>query len=266
MPGEVQDDLSVTHKEFRAAREQQLPTITFVEPQVISYREVFNSVSNLQLWDEFPLMDNPRKTFQLLDEITSSEAYNAIIQFNSISDAKMKLKLQIADFVGDRLFQTELPMSKQLKDVFAEITTVRKLLVQSSEKLQSKEDETKRYYAAIRFLLNDNVANYRKLLEVVFDDLDDAIAKIVHCNHFKDVMSAAGYTYETIADDAPRENFVGFAGQNLPKDRQSIYGSFDARGGVIVYADRRLELTERMYRRFDVIQRALHGDVELELA
>ena len=84
-------------------------------------------------------------------------------------------------------------MDTQLRDVLAEITTVRNLLVHSSEALKSKEPDAKRYHAATRFLLNENIAEYRKFLEQVFGDLDTALAVASDCDSFRAVLDGAGF-------------------------------------------------------------------------
>ncbi|MEK6257214.1 MAG: DUF4062 domain-containing protein [Planctomycetota bacterium] len=263
--GSTSDDgLSVTHKEFLASKDQHIPTITFVEPHVLSYKEVFHADPNATLWDGFAAMDNPRGTFQLLDAIASSEAFNAIIPINSVGDAKKRLKMQIADFVGNRLSETVLPMSTQLRDVLAEITTVRNLIVHSSDALQSKEDDTKRYHAATRFLLNDNAAEYRKLLEQVFGDLDAAIMHVVNCDGFQSVLSRAGYSHDIVADDAPRDTFMKFEDDpNVSLDQRAIYGSFGARGGYVVYGNKHIKLSNSVFLGFDAVQKALHAKAKL---
>ena len=81
------DGLSVTHREYLTAKNEGLPTITFVEPDVLNYKEVYDSEPNAELWNSFPKMDHPRKTFQLLTDINNSESYNAILPFSSVSDA-----------------------------------------------------------------------------------------------------------------------------------------------------------------------------------
>lgn len=262
--GSTSDDgLSVTHKEFLAAKGEQVPVITFVEAQILNYKEVFHADPDAQIWDDFVAMDNPRKTFQLLDEISASETFNAIIPFSSVGDAKKKLKLQIADFVGDRLSDTVLPMTTQLRDVFAEITTVRNMLVHSSDALQAREKETKRYLAVTRFLLNENAAEYRRLLEKMFGDLDTAISQLAVYNSFEAVLTAAEYTHEIIADDAPRNVFFDPGKQeNVPAEEAVILGNIGMHGSYTLHANKHLKLSKSIFVGFDNLQKALSARIK----
>ena len=136
-----------------AAKNRSLPLLTFVEPEVINFQKVYRADPKAALWTDFQPMDHPEMTFRLVDEVSASPTNNGIILFSSVGDAQKKLKLQIADFVGTRLSQTASPMNTQLREVLAEISTVRNLLVDSSDALKAKEEEAKRYHAATRFLL-----------------------------------------------------------------------------------------------------------------
>lgn len=99
----AKEGLSVTHQEFQTARDNGIPIISFVEPRVLSYKEIFDCDESSTVWSQFATMDNARGTFRLLDEIKASPTYNAILPFGSVGDAKRLLKLQIADFVGNQL-------------------------------------------------------------------------------------------------------------------------------------------------------------------
>lgn len=70
-------------------------------------------------------MDHPKLTFGLIDEITSAKSYNGLIAFNNVEEARTALKLQIANFVGESLSQVISPMRSDIKDILAEIGTLR---------------------------------------------------------------------------------------------------------------------------------------------
>lgn len=191
--GSVSDNgLSITHKEYLAAKEANIPTITLVEQQVLHYKDVFDALPESESWSAFNRMDQPHKTFNLISEIQSSDTFNGMIPFRSAVDAKEMLKLQIANFVGERLSDTITPMSKQIKDILAEIMTLRKQL----DKGEGSNEDAKKYLAATRYLLNDNAADYRKLLTAIFGDLDFAVSKISSAPDFSKVIETAGYTFE----------------------------------------------------------------------
>ena len=56
----------MTHKEYRAASKAEIPTITFVEPQVLHYKEVYDAAPDATMWTGFSWMDNPKKTFEIV--------------------------------------------------------------------------------------------------------------------------------------------------------------------------------------------------------
>lgn len=256
------DGLSVTHKEFLAAKEHHIPTITFVEPQVLSYRDVFHADRKATIWDSFNAMDNPRQTFQFLEEITSSEAFNAVIPFNSVGDAKRKLKLQIADFVGDRLTETVQPMSAQLKDVLAEMRTVRNLLVHSSATMQSKQDEAKRYQIVARQLLNDSALEYRSFLVTLFSDFDIAISAILGSTSFDDMLVRAGFQCELLADDMVHSEFLKAHSILEHEEERAISAHLGSRGGWFLYSGKRIRMSRDFHDRFTETQTSIYAKIK----
>ena len=153
-------------------------------------------------------------------------------------------------------------MNTQLREVLAEISTVRNLLVNSSDALKAKEEEAKRYHAATRFLLDDDVADYRTFLKQIFGDLDTAITKIVNCDSFEQVIAKAEFTYEAVPADAPgpRGFFEQTAG--TPPSQQMIYGSYGGRGGYGIHADKKIRLTHSFIIYFDQVQKVLRARVQ----
>jgi hypothetical protein len=253
-----EDGLSVTHREFLAAKQEQLPIITFVEPQVLNYKDVYDADTKAQIWESFAAMDNARKTFQLLDAISLSETYNAIIPIASVGDAKRKLKLQIADFVGDRLSEVSGALGQQLRDVLAEIKTIRNQLMHTSPSNEAKEQNTKRFLAVTRFLLNENATEYRKFLEQIFGDLDAAIDAIADCQNLNNVISRAGYTYELVGDDAVRQNSFFEENASLEPEKRAVFGTVTMHGGYVLYANKTAKISSSIFAKFDTLQKALH--------
>ncbi len=257
------DGLSVTHKEYRAAQLSQIPTITFVEPQVLHYKDVFDSAPSAAIWNDFTRMDNPKNTFGFLDEIAQSETYNAIIPFTSAADAKEKLKLQLADFIGERLGGTITPMSMQIKDILAEIKTLRNHLVHAG----SGDKDTKRYLAVTRFLLNDAVADYRKLLEQLFGEIDTAVEKILNLDSFERVLKSAKFTWETAPDDTisiqAAQTYMRPEKPVDPKQKRAIFSHTGFGGGYILYSTKHMMISETYFKTYDRDQRALYAKAKV---
>ena len=184
--------ISVTHKEFRTARDHGIPLIGFVEAQVLAYKDVFKANPDPTTWKNFTHMDHPELTFALVDEITSSETYNGLIPFTNVAEAKKALKLQIADFVGQSLTQIISPMRTEIKDVLSEIKTLR-------HEMQGIRKPDQRFLQAIRFMVDDANTDYRHFIENTFGPLDSAIPLLIESSSFDDYLKKAGTTIKVIA-------------------------------------------------------------------
>jgi len=251
------DGFSVTHREYLAAKDSSLPTITFVEPEVLSFKEVFDSSPDAVLWDTFERMDKARSTFGLLDAIRKSDTYNAILPFASVSDAKRKLKLQIADFVGDRLSDITSPVNQQIRDILAEVRTLRNIAVHTSPS-ENENSRVKRFLAVTRYLLNERCKEYRELLVRLFSDIDIATETVESCITFECVAQKAHHTIEVV--DSIKFSFSGPPGME-PSDQTSrmvCATSFGNRGGYEMYSDKRLRIAAETLELFQQLQKTIH--------
>jgi len=255
-PGD--DGLSVTHKEYLAAKEANIPTITLVEQQVLHYKEVFDASPESDLWNTFSRMDRPSSTFKLIDDISFSVVFNGLISFTSAVDAKEKLKLQIADFVGERLGDTIAPMSKQIKDVLAEIKTLRTQVAHGP----GDTGDTKKYLAATRYLLNDNASEYRKLLEQIYSDIDIAVSEIWSLPDFPQVLEHAHFTCEVVPNEDMKVGMgrLGPPGSEQDEEEKcAIFHQFGRWGWYTVYSTKRIKMSQSYYDRFSQQQKALQA-------
>ena len=253
------DRTSVTHKEFRAAKENEIPTITFVESQVLNYKEVYEADPSAAMWDSFKGMDHPRETFALIDEIIDSPTYNGLIPFTSVAEAQRILKTQIADFVGERLNETIRPIRSEVQEVLAEIKTLRNQAVHAAT--PQVVSTSARYLTAMRFLLDDRNAEYRKLLEQIGGDLDSAIDIIVDADEFDEVMSKLEVSLEEHHDrQAFEEDFRRPISEE--GDRHSMFGTIGGRGYYRFMSDKTLIVSDSMLHYFRNCQRALRSRIQ----
>jgi hypothetical protein len=249
---------SVTHKEYRTARESRIPTLTLVDQEVAAFRKVYQADPNAALWSNFSPMDNPRGTFGLLDEIGDSPMYNAIIPFATVTEARRKLKLQIADFVGNKLNETIAPVTGQIHEMLAELKTLRKQLTESSG---TDTTASRKYLTVTRFLLSDRVADYRKLLEELFGDLDAAIDNAAKCECFPCIVEAAGYSYR-IASSKDVGAFV-LRQRGSPPEEYPLRSFRCNEGGYEIYRNRELVLSQELFEKYDQFQKALSAKLVL---
>lgn len=254
--------ISTTHREYRTARDANIPIITLADASVLHYKDVYDESPNQEVWKQFKQMQNPCMTFSLLDEIKASASYNAVIPFSSAADAKKALKTQIADFVGECLAGIFSPLSKQLQDIHAELVAGRLRAVEPQEGLS----DTRKYLAATRYLLNDSVANYRTLLEKLFGDIDTAITRIVTAETFEDVVQLAGFTIDVVSDesmtDVMRKDVFA---TDLPEgvSNQTDYAHFGLGGGYAVCRNKLVRISETYFRRFEQQQKALKSKTKV---
>ena len=146
-------------------------------------------------------MDSPQKTFALINEVKSSDTYNGIIPITTAGEAKRLLKLQIADFVGERLNDVIRPVKNEVQEILAEIKTLRKEIAPANE----PSVETQKYLRTMRFLLDDQVSGFRKFCEVVSGDLESAVPLLIKCGDIESFLAALKLE-KAIEDN--RDNFM----------------------------------------------------------
>ncbi len=246
------DGISVTHREFLTAREKKLPIVSFVESDVLSFKQVYDADPNAPLWDNFTRMDNPRAIFKLLDEIRSSPTFNSCIGFNSAGEAKRLLKLQIADFVGERLAEIVRPLKAEVQDVLAEVKAIRQEL-QADGRGATNMD---RYARVLRSLLDDRAANFRRFLEQIFNDLDAAIPVVLNSSSFEEIITAAQYKLEVNDDESLRRN--AFSADNLDAGKMK-FAHNGLEGFYYITRDRRIIIDTPQFSFFKNIVQAINA-------
>ncbi len=252
------DGLSVTHKELLTAIEEGLPLITFVEPQIINYKEVHDADPTSNTWDLFKGMDHARKTFALLNEVTRASAYNGVIPIISVSDAKRKLKLQIANFVGERLGSAAQPIRREMQEVLAQVTAIRTQLAGKA----GFSDKSKRHLVAMRFLLDDRNSEYRKLLETLFGDLDPAIEALTNVVTFEEVISLSGHKLDSIPDDNVRKLMVEFVEADASRSPMVKSVSIGVDGGCAIFTDGTIKMNKSKIEKFESLHKALSAKLK----
>lgn len=93
------------------------------------------------------------------------------------------MQLAIADFVGSMMSDAVSPINKYIKDIYAEIKTLR---VEGFEPVDAKPSA---FLSASRYLLRDSVARYRNFIKFIFNnDIDFATKILIKKETFKDVI------------------------------------------------------------------------------
>ena len=211
----TEDGISVTHKEFLAASENEIALITFVDSDVMKFKKVFDADPKAALWEKFPHMDQPKLTFQLVTDVMKAPTYNALIEYSTASEVKQRLKQHFAHYVGDRLGGTIRPIMGEVSDILAEVKTLRNLITQAEAKKQAGADivaGSNRYYTTVRFLLDDRRSDYKKFVEVLFGDIDVAVKRIADAESLDQVMEAAGAVVEMLPEGFDPRSLLGNEG------------------------------------------------------
>jgi hypothetical protein len=176
------NDISITHNEFRTAREKKIPVIFLVSSEVLSFKQVYDA--NINKDDlAFPGMENAGNVFQLISELATAEINNGIVAFSNVQTAKNNLRKQIAHIVGDLLKKHFDPSKGEIKDILSEITTLRHMLIKDEQEIARK------FATAFRFLLNEENSYLKDLIEYFSSSLDDAIPEILKTNSLKEFLT-----------------------------------------------------------------------------
>lgn len=186
------EQLSVTHKEFLSAKDANIPMIAFAEAKAVHFKELFDSDRQAPLWGTFAGMDNAKMTFRLIDEIKAAPAFNSLIPFTSAGEAKRILKLQIADFVGQRLTELIQPVRNDLQELAAEIRTLRREFNQTTNVPDNVVQESKQYLITTRFLLEDKNGLLRDFLKALGNDLEIGIEWLMEVSSLEELIAKAG--------------------------------------------------------------------------
>jgi hypothetical protein len=178
-----EDGRSVTHNEFQAARDVRVPVICLVDREMISYKKMFDANRGSPI--VVPGMDAADKTFALIDEITRATANNAVLAFATVSEARTLIKGQLAHLVGDLLRRAQDPVKADIREVLAEIKTLRHELTKGTDR-QAPE-----FMRAARYLLDEDNNEYREIVEVLFESVEAGIPTLLECESFPEIVIRA---------------------------------------------------------------------------
>ncbi|MCH7886670.1 MAG: DUF4062 domain-containing protein [Candidatus Marinimicrobia bacterium] len=174
------NDLSVTHNEYRAARDSGKPIICFVDDEVNSYKKV-SEINSEDL--DYPDMDNPEKTFDFIREVSQSSVNNAIMIYSHSSDMGTLLKKQMANWFGDFLNMKSSPMKSDIKDVLSEVRTLRNELLKGKDPIK--------HMRSVRKLLEDTSVYIKNLFEGIFGTLEDGVKKMMEYDSLQEMLEGA---------------------------------------------------------------------------
>jgi len=251
-----EDGLSVTHKEFHSARSHDIPLITFVDADVMSFKKVFEADKESPTWDDFEHMDHPRETFRLVDEVTSSQVYNGLIEFRTATEAKSRLKQQLAHFMGDRLVGSVRPIKTDVHEILAEVKSLRNQLShEQASGVAVKAKTSDPFYIALRFMLEERNKDYTGFVEKIFGDFDVAAHQIQNGQTIKELIESADGTLEVVDDSFDFRSLWS----DKPEGRRMMSASHSVSGGWAIMSDKHVIVSESMKVRLNELQAALQA-------
>lgn len=251
------DGISVTHQEFRTAKENSIPLITFVDTDVMAFKKVFDADPTSGTWDKFDHMDNPRQTFTLVDEVKSSDIFNGMIEYRTAGEAKVRMKQQLAHFMGDRLIGSVRPIKGDVKEILAEVKALRNFLDNPPEigkKIASKAADP--FYISLRFLLEERNKNYTQFVEKLFGDIDNAAHQIQTASNIDELIAKSGVSLQIM------ENLGFISSMRNPSNGQ-IYTfiSNSGMGDWAITKDKDLVMSQSMYDGINDLQKLLSAKI-----
>jgi hypothetical protein len=205
--------LSVTHNEFRTAKEFKLPIICLVDQEVNTFKQVYEA--NPKKKTRFPGMDKPEMTFNLIQEFSSYPENNGYLTYKTIFDARDNLKSQLAHIFFDLLTKKFDPIRGEIKDVLAEISTLRHIL------LKDDEERANEFAKVTRLLLDEQYKLLKQVCEKVYGGIEYAVPNIIKYNTFKTFIAETKTNYK-VDNEIEKINLLKESRENLPKEYTSF--------------------------------------------
>jgi hypothetical protein len=123
--------------------------------------------------------------FGLIDEITRATTNNAILAFGTVSEARALIRGQLAHIVGDLLRRAQDPVKADVREVLAELKTLRHELTKGTDR-QAPE-----FMRAARYLLDEENNEYREIVEVLFETVEAGILTLLEYESFPEIIIRA---------------------------------------------------------------------------
>ena len=247
--------LSVTHNEFRAARNAKIPVLCLIEQEVLTFNRVFDESQSQGTKASFPGMDYPDMTFGLIQEIGDSPYNNGMLAFSNTADAREILKKQLAHLFGALLQIRFDPLKYEVKDILSELKTLRHELVKDHKK------ESQLFLTATRYMLDDRRRNFRSFVAAISGSVDNAVPQLIKSESLDDFFKAFQVQFTVIGEEVDitklRESsrratwceFVTYSLDSPEEDKPEM-------GFYLIYGDR-----DRVVKMNAVAKRYLDGHI-----
>jgi|LakMenEpi03Aug12_release.lakeMendotaPanAssembly.Ray.scaffolds.fasta_scaffold406054_1 hypothetical protein len=263
--GRVSDDgggLSVTHGEFRHARERGIPVFCLVDREVLAYKKVHDHAKG-NVPAGFPEMSAASRTFALIDEVERQPENNGWLPYQGAAEACSALKQQLAHYVGRLLRTTNDPVHTQINDVLAQVVALRGELQRSLPETVGPEP----YVRGATILISDSYKQLRTLMSAVSRGVEAAVGDLLRWPTFTEYLK--GRNASVTATESPLAINAGTSSDMADRRTASWFltsedflsGHVSGEGEVgqqyeahfVVYRDHRVEMNHAARRYFEIV-------------
>lgn len=194
----TENGLSVTHNEFLTIQKRNVPILTIVDQEVISFKRVYEANRATENATKFPGMDSAPDTFNFIRSVMDSSLNNGIITFTTASDARRNLKSQLAHLFYDLLINQFNPLNVNIQDILSEVKTLR------HELFKDKGEQPLIYLNAMKWLIDDRSRsnNYTELAKSIHGSIDLAVPIMLKSSSFEEFISKSNCKI-TVNEDIP---------------------------------------------------------------
>jgi hypothetical protein len=208
--GSIRDNgLSITHNEFRKAKQLNIPIIILVNKEVLTYKTVFDNNPNDKNIS-YPGMEHPVDIFNFINEIENYPRNNGYISFENTDSVRLNLKKQVAHLFGKLLQDQYGKFEQNIIDVLTEIKTLR------YELLKGKDYTL--YLRTFSKLLKRSKDVLVKLIEIIYPSLEESIEDIINHDNFGDFIKNKGWSFIEVDRGEIRMN-------QTDKDDKFLFGA-----------------------------------------
>lgn len=193
-------ELSVTHQEYKTLCNNKIPTFILLDEDLSLLHSVHTDNPGKDI--EMREMDNPRMTFEFINEVKSGQSNSAYIEFKNYRDACDKLRLQIAHHFTSILSEKKRQSNTTLEQILAETISLKKLL-----KDKENSEESQRYLKATTSLMKEEAQHYRSFLERFCTTLEQGVDRVLKHPTFQELAQSLELKIETVDELNPNEIF-----------------------------------------------------------
>lgn len=253
----AEDGKSISHHEFLVAHNERVPIISLVDHEIWTFKNVWDANPDTPI--QVPGVDDPKRLFGMVAEVSSLPRNNAMIPYSSVQEARAALRKQLAHIFGDLLRMEFDPVRATVADVLSELKTLQRDLV------LDRSTESKNYLHAVRLLLSDETPykNYRFILEKITGDLDKAVESALQSASFADLVGVLRATLEVAEGKNVLEIFKIGESKNwfssawlVPSEDERTFGA----ARVVFDKNRVLHVTKAAINDLERVHRELRGE------